>query len=135
MRRLTALLIIFGFMMVGFAFAQEKYEMKKCEQWIKLNNDTKKIIDGVLKRIEELEKELGKLPAQAAHDREDCMEWYKKAEEAMKKADKEIKANGCTKKAMKQLGWAWQWYIKAGTMAVNAKDRAEIELKRRKRKK
>ncbi len=135
MRKLTALAIIVCFLMVGFAWAQQKkYDMKKCESWVKLNNDTKKIIDGVLKQIEEIKKEMGgKLPYQAAHDVEDTMEWYKRANGALAKAQEIMKKEGCTQEAMKQLGWAWQWYIKAGTMAVNARDRAKIELEKMKR--
>lgn len=110
-------------------------ELSKCQKSLKNNLATKDIIDSVWKSVLELEKKLGKLPEQAVKDKADTLEWYNKATKLLKTTREKVEKGECNKKLLKDLGWVWQYLVKAGTMGVNVKSRIELELKNQKRKK
>ncbi|MCP5050818.1 MAG: hypothetical protein GY940_26880 [bacterium] len=145
MRKYIVLLIVAGLVFGSLLLAAEekkeekkeeiKVDLKKCQKMVKNNDATNALIISVGKQIKELEKELGEWPEQAAKDLEDFTEWYTKANKLAEATKKKVAAGECNKQILKDLGWVWQYYVKAATMAVNAKSRGELELKNRKRRK
>ena len=63
----------------------------------------------------------------------DFSEWFTKANKLFDTVKEKVKKGECNKAILKDLGWVWQYYVKAATMAINAKSRAELELKKRER--
>ena len=111
-----------------------KKKLNKCEKMQKTNDATNKLIISVGKGIGEIKKEYGGFPPQAEADMKDFTEWYTKANKLAEITRAKIKKGECNKKILKDLGWVWQYYVKAATMAVNAKANTELALKNRKRK-
>ncbi|MCP4153835.1 MAG: hypothetical protein GY757_39275 [bacterium] len=148
MKKLIVMLICIGLICGGLLMAQTKdkakkdkpkkevkVELTKCQKMVKNNDATNAIIISVGKQIAELEKKMGGFPPQAAKDMKDFTEWYGKANKLYEVVKKKVAKGECNKAIIKDLGWVWQYYVKAATMAVNAKSRAELELKNRKRRK
>lgn len=103
-------------LLAAFALAQEPDKKAECEKWLKTNNDTHNLVKGV---IDEVEK--AKPTGQAAKDLKDAKDWFDKAQKKRDECKAKMDKGEYTDEVVKDLGWAWQWYIKAGTMAVNAK--------------
>jgi len=124
MKRLTetlagqALAGILAFtLLVAFVAAPQPPDKKaECEKWLKTNEDTKKLVSDVMTEVEKM-----KPTGQAAADLKDAKDWFDKAKKKQDECKAKMDKGEYTDQIVKDLGWAWQWYIKAGTMAVNAK--------------
>jgi len=107
------LLLVVPFLVFSQAPAPTK---QQCEKWVKTNEDTEKVVKSV---IDEVEK--AKPKGQAAKELDDAKEWLKKAQEQLKKGKDRMKQGIYDQKVLKDLGYAWQLYIKAASAAVRAK--------------
>lgn len=115
---LAGILALTLLMAFAVALAEGGPQDKKaeCEKWFKTNEDTKKLVSDVMTEVEKM-----KPTGQAAADLKDAKDWFDKAKKKQDECKAKMDKGEYTDQVVKDLGWAWQWYIKAGTMAVNAK--------------
>ncbi len=104
------------------AFAQETAMSRKnykalAEEGYKNAVQTKKIVEGVLKK---LEAELEGASKLKKNEVEDAKYWFKKADNLLKDCKRRMDAGKYDKQLVIDLNQSWQWFIKAGSAAVRA---------------